>query len=275
MTIIHRPTNSTTKTSSKKIQKFVPKNRGPSEAEKLQIKQFLENRAAENRVININEKENEKEGMFHISDAEAYGSTGIVQGTQREASGLSTNNILKEEKKERKSGVFISNNVSFDLNTGYAYRVGNEDNCYIHFNGDRGSDTLTIQHFICKGSGQRGGILLLKNMLDVLKDEESYQFQKIELTAASLDPDKEDEDKTVEDLEAYYRLIGFHDMGNHKFEGNSNNIIVNIKAIDLGVLGGSKKTKRRQQSKKRRKSIKKNYLKRRRNTRRKSIRKRK
>ena len=264
---------------TKSVKRVFPKRRDPSEEEKEEIKNFLEQESKKRKDRDQypdpdNTKRPSGEGWFDIDDAKAYGSTGSLYGSHSEKSAIIIDNLEEEAKKAQKLDQvdYPERDLTINYNDGNAFRMSEHD-CHIQFSLDSG--TLTILHFICEGkeNERNKGKALLLDVLEVLKDKRKLKFDYVELTAASLAPIKLREGKTIEDLIKTYRKMGFGppEGADGKQTGTTNDLISTLTDYVRPDKGGFKKRK----SKKRRKSIKKNYLKRRINTRRKSIRKRK
>jgi len=258
------------------VIRAVPKLRELSEEEKKETEDFLLEQELKKRkkiTQDTNINSNEEEGVFHVSDPRAFGSTGSLYGTQSEKSAIIIDKLAEAAKKAQKLEQvdYPERDLTINYNDKNAFRISDR-NCHIQFFLD--SNTLTIEHFICEGkeNEKNKGKALLLDVMEVLKNERKLKFDNVELGAESLDPTKLREGKTLQDLIKNYQKMGFGPPERDgKQRGTASHILATLNYYVRAGKGGSNKTKRRQQSKKRRKSIKKNYLKRRR----KSIRKRK
>lgn len=214
-------------------------------------------RPVEESVVDQNIKELQPgSDWVHESDAgvTAHSTTGPVSGTASEASGLSVDNTQKAEEELKKKAIqgegihYIKNyKIFLDFDHGYARRKYKNDpkDCHIQFDGNQGDETLSVHYFICPGEGEQ----LFKDTINALKSL-SWQFTKITLIAAEIDPNKLGEGKTIEDLFNLYKSYGF--MPSNILDPNEFilELAPELKEKKRKTGGSKTKTKKRRRQKK-------------------------
>jgi hypothetical protein len=139
--------------------------------------------------IDITAKKNEGTKFESESESELSDSDDHNDGSHDDSSDDENDDFDYHPNKKKKPAAdeeIKLPNLIININDGNAYRPGDPD-CHIQFVVPVSNNTLRIQHFICPGGGKE----LLRDTIKALL-QKGYQFNKVELTAADLDPNRFD-----------------------------------------------------------------------------------